>query len=182
MFVSFKDNQVFDVTLTVVNDQGIATYLDLANRYGLRLNLSSKAVLSAGRIPTLTPQTLVPIDAIEFLSEEELTPLGYYDPTGCVPDALYERLISAQEAYESARDAFLLAAAAATYKAIEAARICYTAETIVTVPACLKASREAAIAAVSAAYLASRMRQAANKVEQIRDLINERMRQCRNTK
>ena len=174
-----KDNSVFDVTLTLTNENGVVTFIDLGNRYGLQVDSYTEKVIAFGQLPEVALQSLTPVDEITFLPEDELSTLGYYDKSECVPDALYERLISAQELYENARDAFLLAAAAAAYKAFQAARICATAETGITIPACLKASKEAAAAAISAAYLGYRMRQAASKVRQIRRLINERLKQCK---
>lgn len=176
--VSLEKGKVVGVALTVADDKGEAVYLDLAYRYGLRVRVQDQHILESGRLPDLQALGITSILDIHFLPEEPLLPQGYYDPTGCVPDAMYEQLISASQAYQSARSAAEQAAADAAVQASLAAYICATAESGFSAPACIAASTYAAFLASKAAYLAYRAWQAAQNVERIRRAIEERIQQC----
>jgi len=176
--ISLKNGKVVSASVTLVNDQGVATYLDLGGRFGARIRVADKAILEAGKVPDLQTLSATPIDAIHSIHEEPVLPQGYYDPTGCVPDAMYERWIDAQEAYQNAREAAALAAANAARAAYRAAAACATAESGVTAPACIAASADAAASAAAAAYLAYKAHQAGKKVQRIRQMIIERLQQC----
>ncbi len=177
--ISLKNGKVVSASVTLVNDQGVATYLDLGGRYGIRIRVADKAILAAGKVPDLQTLSATPIDAIHFIHEEAVLPQGYYDPTGCVPDAMYEQLISANEAYQSALEAAEEAAADAAAAAALAAYICSTAETGVSAPVCIAAIANATYLASKAAYRAYLARQAARKVERMRNAIKERVQQCK---
>ena len=176
--VSLEKGKVVGVALTVTDDKGQAVYLDLSYRYGLRVRVQDQQILEAGKLPDLQALGTASVLDIHFLPEEPLLPQGYYDPTGCVPDALYERLIDAVEAYRNAKEAAALAAANAARAAYRAAAACSTAESGVTAPACIAASVDAAASAAAAAYLAYKAYQAGKKVKRIRQKIIERQQQC----
>ncbi len=177
--VSLEKGKVVGVALTVTDDMGEAVYLDLAYRYGLRVRVQDQQILEAGKLPDLQALGTSSVLDIHFLPEEPLLPQGYYDPTGCVPDALYERLIDAVEAYRNAKEAAALAAANAARAAYRAAAACSTAESGITAPACISASIDAALSAAAAAYLAYKAYQAGKKVQRIRQMIIERQQRCK---
>ena len=179
LIVGLEKGEVVDVALTLANEKGIATYLDLTGRHGLRIRVQDKKILASGKLPYLQSLSATSIDDISFLPEEPLFPQGYYDPTGCVPDALYERWIDAVEAYQSLKAAAIRAAATAAVAAATAASICATAETGVSAPACLRASAAAAVAAANAAALARSAYLAAQKARQAKQRIEEKIEECR---
>lgn len=177
--VSLEKGKVVGVALTVTDDKGEAVYLDLSYRYGLRVRVQGQQILEAGKLPDLQALGTASVLDIHFLPEEPLLPQGYYDPTGCVPDALYERWIDAVEAYQSLKAAAIRAAATAAVAAATAASICATAESGVSAPACLRASATAAVAAANAAALARSAYLAAQKARRAKQRIVEKIEECR---
>ena len=132
--ISLENGKVVSASVTLVNYQGVATYLDIGGRYAVRIRVADKAALESGRLPDLQALSTTPIDEIHFLHEEPVLPQGSYDPTGCVPDAMYEQLIRAVQAYQSALAAAEEAATDAAMAAALAAYVCATAETGVSHP------------------------------------------------
>lgn len=176
LIVGLEKGKVVDVALTLANEKGIATYLDLTGRHGLRLRVQDKKILTSGKLPDLQSLSATSIDDISFLPEQPLLPQGYYDPTGCVPDALYERLISAGHALESARRAYNVARVAHAAAAIAVVTGCgdpITWEVCAPLVASLVAAEEELINA------RNNLQDAQKEYNRVYSTIVEMLDQCR---